>query len=68
MKTLKFFALVSFIVMCLTITFVNISTPVNAKPYISNGINGSISYETKHINMLIIPLTNAAINHADIIF
>ena len=50
MKTLKIFALVSFIVMCLTITFVNISTPVNAKPYMSNGISATISYETKNIN------------------
>jgi hypothetical protein len=50
MKTLKILALVSFIVMCMTITFVNISTPVNAKPYVSNGISATIGYETKYIN------------------
>lgn len=50
MKTLKIFALISFIIMCLTVTLTNISTPVKAEPHITQFMPQTIQYETKNIN------------------
>lgn len=52
MKQLKVIALISFIVTCLTITSVNLSTKMNAEPVQSPyyGDVGQVKYETKTIN------------------